>query len=175
MKPFRIKDLPPRATAAAVALVLVASVVTGREKPSDAAPQPAERLAAQIRSAAPGDDLDLEKLSRGKTDSSDKDPFAPKSFAPPAAAAERAPRAGAQASAAPAKPSAPPLPFTYLGKVIEDGKLSVFLARGEQSYSIASAQKLDAEYRIDKVSESAVTFTYLPLNTKQTLDIPAAQ
>jgi hypothetical protein len=132
---------------------------------------------AQVRATAPGEDLDLARLSRGARDSSDKDPFAPKSFAPPAPeqAAARPGTAASAAPAAPAKPSAPPLPFTSLGKVIEDGKLSVFLSRGEQNYSIASAQKLDAEYRIDKVSETSVTFTYLPLNTKQTLEIPAAQ
>lgn len=174
MKPFRIKDLPPRATAAVVALVLVTSVVTGRERPSDAAPQPAERLAAHLRSAAPADELDLERLSRGKSDGTDRDPFAPKSFAPPAPT-EAAAKGRSAAAAAPARPTAPPLPFTYLGKVIEDGKLSVFLARGEHNYSVAAAQSIDAEYRIDKVTETAVTFTYLPLKTKQTLEIPAAQ
>ena len=49
----------------------------------------------------------------------------------------------------------------------------MFLARGEDSFSVHGGQKLDAEYRVDKVSETAVTFTYLPMKTKQTLDIPA--
>ena len=31
----------------------------------------------------------------------------------------------------------------------------------------------DAEYRVDQVTERSVTFTYLPLNHKQVLDIPA--
>lgn len=168
MKTFLTRDIPPRATAVAVALVLAASVVTGRERPSETPPAPAERLAAQIRSAAPGEELDLGRLERPNGDGAQSDPFAPKSFAAPAPAGARA------ANAPPQKPSAPPLPFRYLGKVIEDGKLSIFLARDDKSYSVASPQALDHEYRVDKVSETSVTFTYLPLRAKQTLDIPAA-
>ena len=34
-------------------------------------------------------------------------------------------------------------------------------------------QRID-DYRVDKISESSVTFTYLPLKTKQELNIQAA-
>jgi hypothetical protein len=116
-----------------------------------------------------GQDLDLSALFRAPTDTKvdpAHDPFAPRSFAsaaPPAAAANPAPR-----------PSAPALPFSYLGKAIEDGKLSVFLARGDDNYSLSPGKKRKiGDYRVDKVTESQVTFTYLPLKTRQTLDIPA--
>jgi hypothetical protein len=89
------------------------------------------------------------------------DPFARRSFAPKAEAA----------------PTAPPLPFRYVGKMIEDGRLEVFLARGEESYSVTAGskrgEKLGTEYRVDKVTENRVTFTYLPLKIQQTLEIPA--
>jgi hypothetical protein len=167
MKSLLIRDLPPRATALVVALVLAASVVTGRERPSDAPPRPAERLAAQIRAEAPGEELGLERLERTHGAGAQADPFAPRSFA---SAAGEAPAA----AAAPARPSAPPLPFTYLGKVIEDGRLSVFLSRGGQNYSVGAPQQLDREYRVDKVTETRITFTYLPLGSRQSLEIPAA-
>jgi hypothetical protein len=32
--------------------------------------------------------------------------------------------------------------------------------------------KLGADYRLDKVTGTTLVFTYLPLKTKQTLDIP---
>jgi hypothetical protein len=157
-----------------LALVLVASVVTGREKPSTTLPDPALQLQRKISSEKPASDadLDVERLKRPEREegrvAAAADPFARHSFAAPqgARAAENAPAAA---------PQAPQLPFTYLGKVIEDGKLSVFLARGEDSYSIKAGkrQKIDDQYRVDKVTESSVTFTYLPMNTKQTLDIPA--
>ena len=152
--------LTPRAATAVLALVLVASVVAGREKRSAEPVEPAARIPATVQV----DDLDLERLARSAGAAPLADPFAQGSLA----------AAGANgAAAAPAKPAAPPLPFKYLGKAIEDGKLSVFLARGEDSFSVHGGQKLDAEYRVDKVSETAVTFTYLPMKTKQTLDIPA--
>jgi len=92
------------------------------------------------------------------------DPFARRSFSP----------AGQpQQASAPQAPGAPALPFRYLGKAIEDGKLTVFLMKGNDSYSVQSKQALDNEYRVDRVTETQVTFTYLPLKQKQTLDIPA--
>ena len=148
-------------------LALLASVVVGRERPSDSAPAPAARLDTRIDSrAAAEQDLDLSALHRqvdeAKVDPA-KDPFARHSFGAPAGAPAQA--------AAPA--SAPPLPFRYLGKAIEDGKLSVFLMRGNDSFSISAKQAIDHEYRVDKVTETQVVFTYLPLKTRQTLDIPA--
>jgi hypothetical protein len=49
----------------------------------------------------------------------------------------------------------------------------VFLQRGDQSYSIRAGDKLDGEYRVSKVTESTITFVYLPMNKRQTLEIPA--
>jgi Tfp pilus assembly protein PilP len=89
------------------------------------------------------------------------DPFAPRSFSRP--------EAGGQ-PAKPQKPVAPPLPFRYLGKMIEDGKLNVFLARGDESLAVRAGQKL-GEYRVDKVTDSEIVFTYLPLKTKQSLPL----
>ncbi len=153
-----------------LALVLVASVVTGRETPVAVSPEPVKRLNTKIEVSDA--DLDVERLKRPEREegkvAAAADPFARHSFA-------AAQEARAAEAAPPAAPQAPQLPFTYLGKVIEDGKLSVFLARGEDSYSVKAGKrhKLDEQYRVDKVTESSVTFTYLPMNTKQTLDIPA--
>lgn len=155
-----------------LALVLVASVVTGREKPSSVPPEPASALQRKIasESLASDQDLDLERLKRPAREEervvAAADPFARRSFGPaPEAAAPQAPAA----------PQVPPLPFTYLGKVIEDGKLSVFIGRGEDSFSVQAGKRtrLDPEYRVDRVTQTAVVFTYLPMNAKQTLDIPA--
>jgi hypothetical protein len=154
-----------------LALVLVASVVTGREKPSSAPVEPVRKVSSKVEVSDA--DLDLELLKRpqreeGKVGTAG-DPFARNSFAPPQAVQQAA------QAAPPQPPQAPDLPFKYLGKVIEDGKLSVFLARGDDSFSLQAGkkQKLDEQYRVDKVTESSVTFTYLPMNARQTLDIPA--
>jgi hypothetical protein len=141
------------------ALALLGGVVMGREKP-------AVELVLEKPSAPVVEDIDISRLQRPESAKPVADPFAQKSFAP-------APQQ--QGAPQEAKPSVPPLPFKYLGKAIEDGKLEVFLARGEDSYSVRAGQKIGDEYRVDKVTEKAVTFTYLPMKTKQTLDIPEVQ
>jgi Tfp pilus assembly protein PilP len=75
-----------------------------------------------------------------------------------------------QAAAGPAKPEAPPLPFRYIGKMVEDGKLSVFLANGDESITVHAGERV-GDYRIDKITEAEVRFTYLPLKTKQSLPL----
>lgn len=151
-----------------VALVgALASVVAGRERPTlELAPAaPASAGATPAQAGAPFG-LDLGKLAlRSEHGDEQKaappvDPFAPRSFSPMVA-----PQAGA-----PAKPVAPPLPFRYLGKMIEDGKLAVFLARGDESLSVKAGQTI-GEYRVEKVTDSEVVFTYLPLKTKQSLPL----
>ena len=146
-----------------VALVgALASVVAGRERPTLDLARPAARSSASIVSSA---GLDLDRLALRAEHGDEKkgvDPFAPRSFSSPGAAGG--------APAKPQKPVAPPLPFRYLGKMIEDGKLNVFLARGDESLSVHAGQKL-GEYRIDKVTDSEIVFTYLPLKTKQSLPL----
>jgi hypothetical protein len=145
-------------------LALIASVVVGRERPADVPAEPAARVDTRIQ--ASDQDFDLSKLAR------DGEP-APAPAANPFARRNFGQAQGAPAAAAPA--GAPPLPFKYLGKAIEDGKLSVFLASGDKTYSVHAGQKerLENDYRVDKVTESGISFTYLPMKTRQTLDIPA--
>ena len=158
-----------RAAIPLLACVLVASVVTGREKPAGPeAIAPQQRVDTRINAArAAEQDLDISLLQRkageARADPA-ADPFARRNFAPAPAQAAAAPQA-------PAAPAVPELPFRYVGKAIEDGKLAVFVMRGEETFSLSAAQKIDADYRVDKVTESKVTFTYLPLKTKQVLDI----
>jgi hypothetical protein len=89
-----------------------------------------------------------------------------KPYAPP-------PPACPTAAVAPPKPAAPPLPFTYLGQMLDEGKLQVFVARGDNSYSLSAGLTID-QYRVDKIADGSVTFTHLPSRTRQTLHIPTA-
>lgn len=158
MKPFAKRTLVGAAVAA-----LLATVVAGREQPSLVAPpEPAARLDASVRLA---DEIDLALLERRDAPAAQADPFASRSFAPPR------PAAAAGKSAPAAKPSAPPLPFAYLGKMIEDGKLAVFLSRGGESYSVSAGDTIGGEYRVEAVTDKEITFTYLPLKTKQRLPL----
>jgi hypothetical protein len=140
---------------AVLILALLAGVVVGREKPT-------ELMIEKTRTKGP--DLDISRLERPEAAAPASDPFARRSFGSAAAAPQ-------QAAAAPATPQAPELPFRYMGKVIEDGKLEILLLRGDEHFSVAAGQKVGDEYRLDKVTASSLTFTYLPMKKKQTLEI----
>jgi hypothetical protein len=74
------------------------------------------------------------------------------------------------APAAPA-PSAPPLPFRYIGRLVQDGRVEVLLLRGAQHFSVAAGERVGAQYRVERVNESEVVFTYLPLDIQQSLPL----
>ncbi len=77
--------------------------------------------------------------------------------------------------AAKQQPTAPPLPYIYLGKKIEDGVCEVYLGRGEQSLIVREKTVIDGTWRVDKITfqppTMTMTITYLPLNQAQLLNI----
>jgi len=156
MKPIVKKVLALIAVVAAAA-----SVVAGREQPSSA---PARKSAPRLETqAAVATDIDLSKLKARADEGSKADAFARRDFAAPAPAAD------AGQPQAPAKPAGPPpLPFKYLGRMIDGGKLEIFLEQGQEFIAVEPGQRIGA-YRVDKVTEEQIVFTYLPLKAKQTL------
>ena len=72
---------------------------------------------------------------------------------------------------APVAPSAPALPFTYIGKAASDGQWQVFLASGEQTLVVHANEIIDGTYRIDAIAPPLLTITYLPLKQIQQLNI----
>jgi hypothetical protein len=74
-------------------------------------------------------------------------------------------------SPARAAAAAPPLPFRYIGRMRANGKLEVLLMRGTKVYSIGRGGEIDGEYRVDRITESTISFTYLPLKTKQDMNL----
>lgn len=72
---------------------------------------------------------------------------------------------------APVAPTAPPLPYTYLGKKLENGEWEIYLARGERTLIARQGARLDADYQVDGVAPPVLTLTYLPLGLTQTLPI----
>jgi hypothetical protein len=140
----------------AAAVTVVAGVVAGRERPT------VELIQEKPRAAAVDDGIDLAKLQRPEATVPQNDPFA-RNFGQPKPA---------QVSSAPVveKPVAPPLPFQYFGRLTENGKTEVFVMRGEELLAISPGQKI-GDYRVDQVAEAGISFTYLPLKTKQTLDL----
>lgn len=155
------RRIPPRAAVAVAVLTLLVSIVSGREKPEFAAASTDE----SARGTASAADLDPGKLKRPPPQPAElvTDPFAaPQPVATPA-----------NPQQAPAGPTVPALPFRYLGRAVEEGRTAVFLERGNENYSVAQGERAGHDYRVEQITEAAVTFTYLPLGARQTLVVPA--
>jgi hypothetical protein len=72
----------------------------------------------------------------------------------------------------PPPPTAPPLPFTFLGKSVGDGAWEIYLARGDRTYVVRDkGAVIDGTYRVDAIAPPVLTLTYLPLNQVQQLNI----
>jgi hypothetical protein len=65
--------------------------------------------------------------------------------------------------------TAPPLPFTYLGRYGEGEARVVILARGDRMYTVGEGEVIDNQYRVDRISGATVGLTYLPMNVQQSL------
>jgi hypothetical protein len=152
-----MKPIVKKVLAGMTVVSALASVVAGREAPSVVAPAtPKVDTRLQVK-----DDLDLSKLEARAGEATKVDPFAPRNFGSAAAP---------QASAPVARHEAPALPFRYIGKMIDGGKLAVFLQQGNESYSVMEGERV-GDYRVDAISENEIRFTYLPMKTKQTLPL----
>lgn len=69
----------------------------------------------------------------------------------------------------PPPPTAPPLPYSYLGRYVEDGKLVILLVRSERIYTVSEGEVIENTYRVERLARGWLEMTYLPLNIKQTL------
>ena len=151
---FNLLVLKKRSVITVAALALAAGMVAGRERPT-------LELVQERAPQAADDGIDLSRLNRGEATTPQTDLFARRNFAPEK---QRVVTSNVQ------KPVAPPLPFKYFGRLTENGKTDVFVMRGEDLLAVAAGETL-GEYRVDAVSESSISFTYLPLKTKQTLGL----
>lgn len=69
----------------------------------------------------------------------------------------------------PPKPTAPPLPFQYLGQLHEDGEQRVFINHQGRHLVIKAGDVIGGMYAVETVTAGQVVFIYLPLREKQVL------
>jgi hypothetical protein len=162
----------------AALLVAAGFALFGDKRPDGAVVEPAPRNAAAapapaLRAAAPAAKpagahaiLRLEPrdtLIGDGADAPGADAFGSRNWTPPP------PPPPAPPPAPP--PSAPPLPFTYIGKAVANGQWEVFLARGSETLIVRAKMTIDGAWRVDTIAPPSITFTYLPLNQVQQLNI----
>ena len=68
-------------------------------------------------------------------------------------------------------PTAPPLPFKFLGKQKIGNEIKVFLAEGEKTFVVAESTKIGSQYVVESIAPPKMTLVFLPLNTKQEIAI----
>jgi hypothetical protein len=150
---FSLSPWKKNAAIIAAAVTVVAGVVAGRERP-------ALEIVHERAKPVADDGIDVGKLRRGEATVPQSDPFA-RNFGP---------EKPAQVANAVAKPAAPPLPFQYFGRLTENGKTEVYVMRGDELITLAPGQKI-GDYRVEQIADASISFTYLPLKMKQTLDL----
>jgi hypothetical protein len=74
----------------------------------------------------------------------------------------------------PPKPMAPPVPFSFLGRLIEGDHAAVFVANGNRNQVVHIGDVVDTAWRVDAIGETEMKLTYLPLNEEKTLALGAA-
>jgi hypothetical protein len=127
---------------------------------------------AGARSAVAAEQVRLEKLRERDAAGVSGDAFAPRSWQRPAAK----PQAGdVVAAPPPPPPSAPPLPFAYMGRLLDEDTSAVFLMQGDRSLIARQGETIDATYRIEEIAGTRLTFTHLPTGIRQTLSFGEPQ
>ncbi len=143
---------------------VAASAARNGAPPDRAGPQQQRR--DTVNPGATGSAIEMEKLSQRPVARKFGEMFHARSWQPPP------PPVSARA---PERPTAPPLPFRFFGRLIDDGTTVVFLNRQDDIYAVKAGDTIDGAYRVEEINGSAVVLTYLPLKQRQTLQIGTLQ
>lgn len=84
------------------------------------------------------------------------------------------PKLAVPAYVPPPQPTAPALPFTFIGRMLDGKEVTLFITRKDQHYAVKEKEIFDSDYRVDKIGASEAVLTYLPTDTQQTLSFNTA-
>ncbi|MFZ5555547.1 MAG: hypothetical protein ACOZDY_02295 [Pseudomonadota bacterium] len=159
----------------ALALAAALALTFGWEPPEAGDSGVAEASVPRQREAAAaapaGPDVDLARLARGRAGDAEAGGtlFGAHSWAPPP------PPPGQARVVPPPRPKAPPLPFTYVGRMVDGQRTLVFLARGDANHVVAVGDVIDETYRVESIKDGTLTLTYLPLKERQQFAIGSSE
>lgn len=91
--------------------------------------------------------------------------------APPAVVISPPPTPQPPIPVPPPQPAAPPLPFTYLGKIGENDRYTVFLSMRGRNYVARAGDTLAQVYRVVEIKPPTMTLMYTPMNIQQSMQI----
>ena len=167
---MKITPTQRRAVLIALALALVAVAIFDSEDDNrgavSAAPAPHAALPRAKDAPVALPDIAFDKLDQKIARDPVSDAFEPRSWEPPPPPKKDPPP--------PPPPQAPPLPYTYVGKILEGNQVIVFLSKQDRNYVVKQGETVDGTYRVDDIKGGTMVFTYLPLDQQQILAIGAA-
>lgn len=130
---------------------------------------------AAAQDAKPSREADTRRTGRGAGTKADA--FGSKNWkpAPPVKKAVKVKPAAPLATSPepPPPPSAPPIPYTYLGRLVDGAVTTVFLTDRQRNLAVKVGDVIDNNYRLEQITDSSLTLTYLPLNAQQQLSLGA--
>lgn len=148
---------------AGLLLTLASTHVAAQDGDDESPPLAAKKTTSQKTEPAQAEGLD--KIgNRSKTEHKTVDIFKGKSWyvAPPKPKPPPPPP--------PPPPTAPPMPYVFMGSYRgEDGRVIIFLTKGDQVYSVSPGDVLEGIYRVEGISSGHLVLIYLPLNIQQTI------
>jgi hypothetical protein len=167
LKTMRISMKQAVLSAALLGVAAFVVIDTRDEKPVASA-APAARVsaatpAAQKRAEPQTAPQSAALPARGALGEPESPLFAVQSWQPPPPKAVAPPP--------PPPPTAPPMPFRFAGRIVQDGRLSVFLAKGDTLLTVRQGDTVDGVYRVDSVGDTEIALTYVPLGQKQTIPV----
>ena len=84
--------------------------------------------------------------------------------APQQAPAEAAP------PAPPAPPQAPPLPYRFAGRLHIGDSVETYLAKGDELVAVKKGDKLDDQYRVERIGRTEMTLVHLASGAREKLE-----
>lgn len=165
--------------------LLSATLVAGYLVDDEVAPETSKRKGSAARQSAPSSPADSRRA--GPRERTTGLAVAPLSFPEPAPLDEHQMAAGetridpfrnknwyvAPPPPPAPRPTAPPLPFKYLGKLNEDGEIRVFLSHQGKHIIARVGDVINGSYSVEEISGGRMTLLYQPLKEIQMLAIGA--
>jgi hypothetical protein len=164
-----------------LALITLVASLRADERGESQAPTAPPPVADSARQRAPGSagaaseplpQLDAARLARfGQRDAfgpARADPFETPSTEKPVPAPVQ------QSAPVPPAPSAPNAPFRFLGAQESDGVRIVYLEDQNRTFIARAGDTVGEVWRLDRVTDRALIFTYIPLQQQRTLTLGGA-
>jgi hypothetical protein len=150
--------------------VLVAALAI-RVGVSTSQPTPADIVGAVERPSTAQARKPVEATQTAPQWSLDRSPISTPAFDPFASRAQPPPAPPPPVVAETPRPSAPPLPFKYMGRLNGDHVNAVFVTHENRVLTIEPGEQIEGNYRVESIGETEIVFTYVPLAERQVLPI----